>query len=214
MYHEVNDLLANSLYLSVEDFTAHLDYFEQAGITPISLQQLYEHWFLNAPLPEKPIVLTFDDGYRSMYTTVYPLLKERGWSGTFFCITNARWSDNYLLSDMIAEMAANGMEIGSHTVSHLELNALSSEQLVTELSESREILSSITGKDVNMLCYPAGRYHDEAKTAAEENGYLLAVTTNYGLAAKSQGAFELNRIRISSGCGAAWLKSTLAPLGY
>ena len=111
MYHEVNDLLANSLYLSVDDFKAHLDYFEQAGITPISMQQLYDHWFNGASLPDKPVVLTFDDGYVSMYNTVYPLLKARGWTGTFFCITDARWSANSLSEQMIAEMAANGMEI-------------------------------------------------------------------------------------------------------
>ena len=214
MYHEVNDLLANSLYLSVKDFTAHLTYFEQAGITPISMQQLYDHWYHDAPIPEKPIVLTFDDGYRSMYTTVYPLLKERGWSGTFFCITDARWSDNYLLSDMIAEMAANGMEIGSHTVSHLELNAFTGSRLHRELSESMDILSDITGKEVNMLCYPAGRYNDETQSAANEEGYLCAVTTQNGFAAKSQGMYALKRLRVSKDYGASWLKNALAPLGY
>jgi len=214
MYHEVNDLLANSLYLSVKDFTDHLEYFEQAGITPISMQQLYDHWFNEAPLPEKPIVLTFDDGYRSMYTTVYPLLKERGWSGTFFCITDSRWSKNSLLEHMIAEMAANGMEIGSHTASHRELNALTGNELCRELLNSRDILASITGREITMLCYPAGRYNNETKTAASEAGYLCAVTTKYGFATKSQGMFELKRIRISQGNGAAWLKSTLAPLGY
>jgi len=214
MYHEVNDLLANDLYLSVEDFTAHLTYFEEAGITPISMQQLYDHWVNDAPLPEKPIVLTFDDGYRSMYTTVYPLLKERGWSGTFYCIANCRWSDNFLLEDMIAEMAANGMEIGSHTSKHRELNTLSAEDVLYELSDSKDVLSSITGKEITMLCYPAGRYNDDTKTTASETGYLCAVTTKNGFAEKSQGMYDLKRIRVSRGNGAAWIKNTLAPLGY
>lgn len=214
MYHEVNDLLANDLYLSVEDFTAHLAYFQENGITPISMQQLYDHWYNGGTLPETPIVLTFDDGYRSMYTTVYPLLKERGWSGTFYCITDARWSDNFVLEEMIAEMAAGGMEIGSHTVSHVELHALSGDHLHRELTESKEILSSLTGKDVNMLCYPAGRHNEETKTAAAEAGYLCSVTTNYGVAAKSQGMHGLKRIRVNRGCGASWLQEVLSPLGY
>ena len=214
MYHEVNDQLTNSLYLSVKDFTAHLDYFEKAGITPITMQQLYDHWFNDAPIPKKPVVLTFDDGYRSMYTTVYPLLKERGWSGTFFCITDARWSANSLLEDMIAEMAANGMEIGSHTASHCELNALTGKRLLGELTESKEILADLTGEEITMLCYPAGRYNEETQSAAGETGYLLAVTTKYGFATKSQGAFELKRIRVSQGDGGAWIKSVLSPLGY
>jgi len=214
MYHEVNDLLANSLYLSVADFTAHLAYFEQAGITPISMRQLYDHWVNEAPLPEKPIVLTFDDGYRSMYTTVYPLLKERGWSGTFYCITNARWSEGCLSEEMIREMAEGGMEIGSHTVSHLELNSLGGERLLSELSESRDVLTAITGQEISSLCYPAGRYNEKTKAAAEETGYLSAVTTQYGFASKAQGMFDLKRIRVSKDCGGAWIKNVLDPLGY
>ncbi|MBR7149710.1 MAG: polysaccharide deacetylase family protein [Oscillospiraceae bacterium] len=214
MYHEVNDLLANSLYLSVADFTAHLNYFEQAGIEPISMQQLYDHWFNEAPLPEKPIVLTFDDGYRSMYTTVYPLLKERGWSGTFYCITSTFENPGHLTAEMIAEMAAGGMEIGSHTVSHLELNSLGSERLDRELAESREILATLTAQEINMLCYPAGRYNDATKVAASDTGYLTGVTTQYGFAKKSQGMFDLKRIRVSTDCGAGWMKEVLTPLGY
>ena len=214
MYHEVNDLLANNLYLSVADFTSHLEYLERAGITPISMGQLYDHWVNGAPIPEKPIVLTFDDGYRSMYTTVYPLLRERGWSGTFFCISGNRWLDNFISNPMIAEMAANGMEIGSHTDSHWELNVLPHDTLYRELTESRQALSAVSGREVTMLCYPAGRYNSDTKTAASETGYLCAVTTDYGFATQSQGLFDLKRIRVSKGNDGAWLKSVLAPLGY
>ena len=214
MYHEVNDLLANSLYLSVDDFKAHPDYFEQAGITPISMQQLYDHWFDGASLPDKPVVLTFDDGYVSMYNTVYPLLKARGWTGTFFCITDARWSANSLSEQMIAEMAANGMEIGSHTVTHRELDSLSESSMNRQLCESKEILTTVTGCEITALCYPSGKYNDATQTAAAQAGYLCAVTTKNGFAEKSQGMFALKRIRVSEGYGAYWLKNVLAPLGY
>ena len=65
-----------------------------------------------------------------------------------------------------------------------------------------------------MLCYPAGRYNSDTQTAASETGYLCAVTTSNGFATKSQGLFELKRIRVSMGCGAAWLENALLPLGY
>jgi len=214
MYHEVNDLLANSLYLSVADFVAHLDYFDAAGITPISMQQLYDHWFHEAPIPAKPVVLTFDDGYRSMYTTVYPLLKERGWSGTFYCITAGRWSDNFVSAEMIAEMAAGGMEIGSHTDNHVELDSLSKERLIRELVDSKSILETITGQEITALCYPAGKYNADVEAAAADAGYLSAVTTRSGFSTKEQGMFALKRVRVSKDCGAAWIKSTLGALGY
>jgi len=214
MYHEVNDLLANDLYLSVADFISHLDYFEQQGITPISMQQLHDHWINKAPIPEKPIVLTFDDGYRSMYTTVYPLLKERGWSGTFYCITNARWSRNFVSSDMIAEMAANGMELGSHSTAHVELDARSGDELSGMLVDSKDVLSSITGKEIITLAYPSGKYNNETITTADDAGYICAVTTRYGFAEESQGMFALKRFGVYKDFGTAWLKKILKPLDY
>lgn len=214
MYHEVNDELLNNLYLSVDDFKSHLDYFEEAGITPISMEQLWEHWVNHAPLPEKPIVLTFDDGYRSMYTTVYPLLKERGWSGTFYCITDTRWSDGFLSAEMISEMAAGGMEIGSHTKSHIELNSITGDELAEQLAVPCQVLSQLTGTEITQLCYPSGRHNRAARAAAEEAGYHCAVTTDWGFASEAQGLFSLKRLRVNSGCTAATLKQTLSQIGY
>lgn len=214
MYHEVNDALENNLYLSVADFRSHLDYFAEAGITPITMEQLWDHWTNQAPLPEKPIVLTFDDGYRSMYTTVYPLLRERGWPGTFYCIAEAVWSEAFVLEEMIGEMAAGGMEIGSHTKSHVELDGLTGDSLSDQLTLSRDSLAALSGAPVTQLCYPSGRYNAETMAAAEAAGYHCAVTTEYGFAAPEQGLFALKRIRINTGDTGETLRSILSPLGY
>lgn len=214
MYHEVNDALENNLYLSVADFRSHLDYFATAGITPITMEQLWNHWENQAPLPEKPIVLTFDDGYRSMYTTVFPLLQERGWPGTFYCIADAVWSDAFVLEEMIGEMADGGMEIGSHTKSHTELDGLTGTNLSEQLTLSRDSLSTLSGTPVTQLCYPSGRYNVETMVAAEAAGYHCAVTTEYGFASLDQGLFSLKRIRINTGDTGETLRSILSPLGY
>ncbi len=214
MYHEVNDALENNLYLSVADFRSHLDYFAEAGITPITMEQLWDHWTNQAPLPEKPIVLTFDDGYRSMYTTVYPLLRERGWPGTFYCIAEAVWSEAFVLEEMIGEMAAGGMEIGSHTKSHVELDGLTGDNLSDQLTLSRDSLAALSGAPVTQLCYPSGRYNPETMAVAEAAGYHCAVTTEYGFAAPEQGLFALKRIRINTGDTGETLRSILSPLGY
>lgn len=214
MYHEVNDTLENNLYLSVADFRSHLDYFSEAGITPITMEQLWDHWTNQAPLPEKPVVLTFDDGYRSMYTTVFPFLRELGWPGTFYCISDAVWSENFVLEDMIGEMAADGMEIGSHTKSHVELDALTGSELSDQLTLSRDALAALTGTSVTQLCYPAGCYNDETKTAAEAAGYHCAVTTEYGFAAPEQGLFALKRIRVNTGDTGDTLRALFSQLGY
>ncbi len=214
MYHEVNDAQLNNLYLSVADFQSHLDYFQEAGITPITMEQLWNHWVNEAPLPDKPVVLTFDDGYRSMYTTVYPMLAERGWPGTFYCVSDYTASGDFISEDMIREMAAAGMEIGSHTASHVELDSCAGDALNEQLTQSRDILSGMSEKPVVQLCYPSGHYNPDTQAAAQAAGYHCAVTTEYGFAAPEQGLFALKRIRISLGNTGETLRAIFSTLGY
>ena len=115
---------------------------------------------------------------------------------------------------MIAEMAANDMEIGSHTVSHTELHSLSGDMLFDELADSRSTLENITDNEITVLCYPSGRNNSETRSTAEEAGYICAVTTDYGFATESQGMFSLKRIRVNMGCGSKWLNSVLSSLDY
>ena len=110
--------------------------------------------------------------------------------------------------------AANGMEIGSHTDNHVELDSLSKERLIRELVDSKSILETITGQEITALCYPAGKYNADVEAAAADAGYLSAVTTRSGFSTKEQGMFALKRVRVSKDCGAAWIKSTLGALGY
>ena len=214
MYHEVNDAQRNNLYLSVADFQSHLDYFQEAGITPITMEQLWDHWVNEAPLPDKPVVLTFDDGYRSMYTTVYPMLAERGWPGTFYCVSDYTASGDFISEDMIREMAAAGMEIGSHTASHVELDSCTGDALNAQLTQSRDILSGLSEKPVVQLCYPSGHYNADTQAAAQDAGYHCAVTTEYGFAAPEQGLYALRRIRISTGVTGESLRYIFSELGY
>ena len=214
MYHEVNDAQLNNLYLSVADFQSQLDYFQEAGITPITMEQLWNHWENEAPLPEKPVVLTFDDGYRSMYTTVYPMLAERGWPGTFYCVSDYTASGDFISEDMIREMAAAGMEIGSHTASHVELDSYTGDTLNEQLTKSRDILSGLSEKPVVQLCYPSGHYNQDTQAAAQAAGYHCAVTTEYGFAAPEQGLYALKRIRISLGNNGETLRAIFSALGY
>ncbi len=214
MYHEVNYEVHNSLYLSVDNFKAHLDYFEKAGITPISMKQLTDHWQKKTPLPEKPIVLTFDDGYRSMYTIVYPLLLERGWSGTFYCISGNCESAEHLTEEMIKEMADGGMEIGSHTVSHANLKELSGDALQNETASSKAALEDITGKAVTQFSFPYGKVSNAARNEVKNAGYACAVTTEWGFATSNQLPYKLKRLSIDSEITAARLKSILSKIGY
>ncbi len=214
MYHVVqDDPNSNSLFLSPGHFQEHLDYLETAGIHPVTMKQVWEHWYNGGKLPEKPIVLSFDDGYRSMYTEVWPRLKAKGMTGVFYIITGHIGRDTNLTEDMIREMAAGGMEIGSHTINHLDMSTLSTAQLDSELQESRAVLEQLTGQSVVSFCYPSGSYGDSAREAVVRAGYTTAVTTAYGIASQSDNPFTLSRIRISLGDNGKALEAKLSAMG-
>ena len=210
MYHVVDDASdANSLYLSPSDFQEQLDYFESEGIHPITMDQLYRHWTSREKLPPKPVVLTFDDGYRSMYTEAFPRLKAKGWPGVFYVYTDAIGSDSYMTPEMIREMAENGMEIGSHTVHHLDMATLSADQVKDELEKSKVSLGQITGIGAVSFCYPSGSYTKAVMQAVEEAGYRTAVTTENGTAHWKDNFYALSRIRINRGDDASAIKAKL-----
>ena len=209
MYHDVGDV-ESGLYISEEHFRQHLEYFRDKGYTPVTMSQICAHWTEGAPLPEKPVVLTFDDGYRSMYETVFPMLQEFGYTATFFVIPAARWSDWAVDEAMIKEMSDAGMEIGSHTYNHLQLTLLEEEDMLFELTESKKIIEQLTGREVVSLCYPVGYHNEAVVSAAGECGYKIAVTTRYGLSSLEQGILSLDRIRIVRGDSARLLEYKLS----
>ena len=130
------------------------------GYTTISLDQLYDHLSQGDPLPAKPVVLTFDDGYLDIYTEVFPLLTRFGMIGTFFIVTDfinyhnpehASWL-------MVREMASAGMNIEPHSRTHMDLRGRSNAVLVWELLGPVEQITAYTGHRPRFFCYPAGRF--------------------------------------------------------
>ena len=145
------------------------------------------------------MVLSFDDGYNNNYTNAYKLLKLNGQRGVFYIISGYLGNSGHMNEEQVKEMHASGMEIGSHSKNHPELNNLSPARLRSELIDSKSKLETITGANVNSLCYPAGKYSDEVIAAAKETDYKTAVTTKSGVATTSSLKYELKRVRINSG---------------
>lgn len=203
MYHVLEDYSGTyeELYVSPQVFRQQLAYLKEEGYHTVKLQDVLEHWQNNKPLPEKPIVLSFDDGYRSMYTTAYPILKDFDYQGVFFLYNSKIDTDSGLSKEMVEEMVAGGMEIGSHTLSHPDMTKISAAKLKKELEDSQRLLSELVGSPVLTLAYPAGRYNEKVIKATEEAGYLAAVTTEYGSASINQNPLRLKRVRINKSDG-------------
>lgn len=195
MYHQVDTLPQNGpsgLYVSKENFCKQLDALKQNGYNTVTMEQVYQHWINDVPLAEKPIVLSFDDGYNSYYDFIWKELTNRGMTGTFYMVTS------YIgdRTEQLRNIHREGIEIGSHTVSHKSAKYINNSTLLNEYKESKEQLENITGGNVRHFCYPFGNVTNYAVQTLKELGYNTAVKTSYGKAYETQGIYGLKRIRI------------------
>lgn len=135
MYHDILPKKKVSFDVTVEKFEKHLELIRKNGVTPISLEQLIQHLCTGKPLPAKPIVLTFDDGYIGNYQIVYPLLKKYNYPAVFSVYTDKIEGKivgcSTLTSEQLEEMAANPLvTIASHSITHpKDLTKLSDREL-------------------------------------------------------------------------------------
>lgn len=203
MYHEIGDNPVSvypELYVSRDDFRWQMEYLKEHGYNPVSLEQVFRHWSENAPLPPKPVVITFDDGYESWFVKVFPIMRSLGFTGTLFLQVDRLNSKGGLTDQMVREMIQAGFEIGSHTFSHPDLSHLSGEKLVREVAGSKRALEEKFGVSVRFFAYPGGRFNHQVVQVVEEAGYAGAVTVRYGWGRYSD-SYVLKRIRISRSDG-------------
>ncbi len=207
MYHYISEPPPESdkyrLDLSIEPelFRAQLARLREQNYTSITLSDLYYAIEAGKPLPEKPIVLTFDDGYRDNYENAFPIMKEEGFVGTFFIITNLveEWNVNYITWPQIQEMKAAGMEFGSHTKSHASLPGMEAQEILEELSTSKAILEQQLGTEIISFSYPFGHFDDGVAHLTKEVGYKIAVSTRLGIIHTNNNIRTLRRIRVNGG---------------
>ncbi len=148
---------------------------------------------------KKPIILTFDDGYQDFYDNVWPLLQKYHAKAVAFVIVNALDKPGYLTKAEVKTMADSGLvEIGSHTLNHIDLAGQPEKRLKIEINDSKTELEKIINQPVVSFCYPSGRYDQNAIKEVEVAGYSFATTTHGGLANLAQ-PFWLKRLRMAPG---------------
>ncbi len=205
MYHVTKTAPAGTpypdLWVSKSDFEGQMEWLEENGYTGVTLAQLFKYWDEGFKLPDKPVVLTFDDGYPSHDKVARPILAKMGWPGTLFLeIKNVGSTETGFTSKMVKNLIASGWEIGSHTINHPDLTKIGPAQLRIEVEDSRDRIATKYDVPVDFFCYPAGRLNDRVVTAVDKAGYTGATTTVEGLATAAK-PFELNRIRIGGSDG-------------
>jgi peptidoglycan/xylan/chitin deacetylase (PgdA/CDA1 family) len=198
MYHSIEYEKDNGLRIPKEKFRNQMQYLKDNKFTPISLDELYDAMVANKHLPQKPIVITFDDGYVDNYINAYPVLKEFNFKATIFMVSGCINSPSYLNDNQLKELEENNIAIESHSVNHFRMNELNYEEQKSEIVTSKKVLEKLLKKEIKYFAYPYGRFSDSTEKLLEEAGYILAVTTVEGSANKSDGIYKLNRFYISN----------------
>ena len=205
MYHRVappstatNDVSYN-LTVSPAQFRQQMKWLRANGYTAISQAELFRAIEDGAKLPPKPVVITFDDGYVDAIKDVLPVLQPMGWPATFFIITSRIGERAFLDAKQLRRLSGAGMDIGSHTVDHLELPSLDDASRAQQLTQSRATLEKLLGHPVRWFCYPAGRNDSASAASVAKAGYLLGYTTEGGSVLRADSLTQLPRVRVSGG---------------
>lgn len=204
MYHHIGDpgpdadAIRRDLSVSPANFESQLRYLIEHGYESISLEILVMHLQAGQPLPAKPVVLTFDDGFRDQYSNAYPLLQKYGFVGTFFVITFFADQNRpeYLSWSEVELLHAGGMEIGSHSYTHPSLSGKTFDYIVWQVLGSKEAIEARTHEPVRFFSYPSGQYDELAMQVLRSAGYWAAVTVEPGSLQSSERSFELRRVRV------------------
>jgi peptidoglycan/xylan/chitin deacetylase (PgdA/CDA1 family) len=204
MYHYTSDPPADAdiyrtdLSVSPAALRQQLAWLRDNGYTAITLDALVTAAACLHELPPRPIILTFDDGYRDNYAVAFPLLQEFGMVGTFFIVTDfvESGNENYMSWEMVAEMAAAGMRMENHTRTHPNLAQRSPEEVRAQVQGAQEALARHTGVMPRFLAWPGGFFDQETVALVRDLDLWGAVTTRHGQNQTWHERYELKRLRM------------------
>lgn len=216
MYHMVRDHIPNAKFNKLrvlpQEFEKQITWMSQQGFNFVTMSELRENWGKHPP---KTVAITFDDGYLDNLTNAFPVLEKLNAKATIYVVVDRHerdWSTykkahhnsgelmlEPKLSDLDVKNLSNTgfIEIGSHTVTHANLDKLSDTECLDEMVESKKVLEEIVGREVSSFAYPFGIYSARDVKLAKQAGYTHAVTTIEGVDDHQADMMQLKRIKIS-----------------
>jgi peptidoglycan/xylan/chitin deacetylase (PgdA/CDA1 family) len=185
MYHYVrtvdqaSDPLGYELSVAPEAFDQQMGWLHDQGYASVRMDAVAQCLRGETPCPPRAVALTFDDGYADAYTEVLPVLRRYGFSATFYIISGFVGQPGYMTWEQIAALRDAGMEIGAHTVSHLDLTSLDWGTAGYEIAQSKADIEHHLGGSVLSFCYPTGLYNPAIEEQVRSAGYGSATTTRW-----------------------------------
>jgi len=188
IYHHIRKFSSNdsendrTFVVPPADFAKQMNYLKENGYQTLTFIDFKNIFAGQEKLPEKPIIITFDDGIVNQFTKAFPILKENNQQAVFFIFTNPiSKSVNYMTWENLQEMKAYGMEIGSHGHYHSDLTKITTtEEWEREIQKNRELIKENLGDYPTSLAYPFGSYNESVITYVKNNGYDFSRAITHG----------------------------------
>ncbi|MEK7544638.1 MAG: polysaccharide deacetylase family protein [Patescibacteria group bacterium] len=203
MYHYIRDYTNTKdpvgirLSVSPQKFEEQLQEIQKEGFETITFDDLESAWRNEKTLPEKPIMLTFNDGYRDFYENAFPLLKKYDAKATTYIATEFIGKDSYITGAQIKEMDLSGfVTIASEGVNHADLLRKKRTEVQYEMRQSKKTLEDLVGHEVKSFSYPLNRYNSVTREEVERAGYANATLTDLGYKHAEKDRFAITRVRI------------------
>lgn len=170
----------------------------RAGYEAVTLDRVWQAWHGPGTLPARPVVLSFDDGYRSQWRAAAPALAARHWPGVLNLQTSRLGVRGGLTAGQVRAMIASGWEIDAHSVTHPDLRRVNARRLTAEVAGSRRTLQQRFGVAADFFAYPYGRRDAAVEGAVRRAGFLGATTTVRAIAAPDADPFALGRVLVAA----------------
>ncbi|MBG0856470.1 polysaccharide deacetylase family protein [Streptomyces spinoverrucosus] len=212
MYHAVAtdpNEPTRALSVTPEAFARQMEVIGDLGLTPVTTADLAGRWRSGRPLPPRPVLVTFDDGYEGVHRHALPVLTKLGFPATLFVSTG--WIkgahdtggalDHMLDWDQVRELAGSGVEIGGHSHSHPQLDQLDDDALRFELTRCRDIVAGELGDLPVSFAYPYGYSSRRVREEVRRTGYAQALAVGNDLARRAQGPYALRRVTVRRSTG-------------
>jgi peptidoglycan/xylan/chitin deacetylase (PgdA/CDA1 family) len=215
MYHKVNDLWPNPTTVPTAVFAEQMDFLGGLGYTPVSLEAVRDHYLVGKALPERAVLITFDDGYRDNLENALPVLRRHGYPAVVFVpigflddgrplpheeplrVLGVR--NETLAWDQLAELEAGGIRIESHGIGHRPLSELEPGEALREIAVSKLRLEERLGREVEAYAFVKGSqadYKPEHASLVQQAGYKLAFTSVSGANGPTTDRFRLRRYNV------------------
>lgn len=206
-------------------FGDHLDVIQAENCTALTVSELVRLTASSAPLPPRPVVITFDDGFADTATTAWPQLQDRGLPATVYITTGplrmpGLWTQHersgrrpMLTTDAVQRLDREGCEIGAHTVTHPELDCLQEDWARTEIVESRQHLEELLDHPIASFAYPHGHHNRCTRGLVIDAGFESAAAVKNALSHPTDDRFALARLTVTSSWDSEALARALAGVG-